>query len=73
MVAICGLTTSTADVLRELRGQVPVVLRVKEMEELGSLSGHHHMGLIGLPRVHCVDHLVTRAVRLHRVPTITSQ
>ena len=62
MVAFIALLASFADVVRELGRQVPVVLRVEEVQELRGLGADHHLGLVRHAWADRVDHLVLGAV-----------
>ena len=67
------LPTCVTDVLRILRRQVTVVLRVQQMEQLRSLGLHHHVGGVWIARAHRVDDLMLGAERLRLVPTVKGQ
>ena len=68
VIRVGGDAASLTDVGGVLSGQVPVVLRVQKMKEVGRRSLDHHLRRVGLSGIHWVDKLVLGAVRHLTVP-----
>lgn len=61
VIRFFALHTSVADLGCVAGGQIFVVFRVQQMQELSSLSADHHLGRIRMSGTYTVDLLVLRA------------